>query len=89
MDLFGFKKKRKARHDNFIKTIAEQSDIYLFDAYCALDMDNICGTSNQYNNIELRLVEDELDNRGYVNDHGNVLPYKVKKTNNSINLKKL
>jgi len=75
MDIFGFKKRRKQRHEEFINTLSNQSDEYLIDAWMCLDSDSK-ESSDEYTRPELRAVEKELDKRGYVDDMGYVIPHK-------------
>lgn len=79
MDLFGLKKKRKQKHLDFVNGLKDKDDQYLYDAYCALDMDVICGNTNKYTKKEISAVVDELEQRGFVNELGQVYPYKVEK----------
>lgn len=79
MDLFGFKEKREKRHLEFLGSLHDKDDKYLYDTYCTLDMDVICGSKNKYLNKEILAVVDELEKRGYVNELGQVYPSKVDK----------
>lgn len=75
MDLFGFKRRRKEKHEEFMKILSSQSDEYLIDAWMCLDSDKM-EDSDEYTRPELRAVEKELDKRGYVDDMGYVIPHK-------------
>lgn len=80
MDLFGLKKKREQKHLDFINSLKDKDDKHLYDTYCDLDMDIICGNKNKYTKKEISAVVDELKKRGYVNELGQIYPYKVKKS---------
>lgn len=68
MDLFGFKKRRKQRHEDFMACIPHQTDDFLVTAWCDFDMREMEGTEDEYVRAERRAVEDELDKRGYVDE---------------------
>lgn len=70
MDLFGFKKRRKQRHENILKMIPTATNEFLKTGHDALQMDQSCGMSNEYTGIESRAIYDELDKRGLVDELG-------------------
>lgn len=72
MDIFGFKKRRKDRHYDFMNLLKSRSNRYLIDAHTALDMALICRHGDSYTLAELRAVEEELRERRYVNKYGQV-----------------
>lgn len=75
-DLFGFKRRRKERYEEFIKNLSKQSDEYLFSGLSCLDMQYMEGIEDEYTITKLNAIEVELTKRGYVDDMGHIIPPK-------------
>jgi hypothetical protein len=70
MDLFGFKARRKQRHENMMESIPNETDDFLKTGYYALAMDLSFGDRGEYSRIEQIAIYDELDKRGLVDELG-------------------
>lgn len=72
-DSLGIEKRKKEKCENFIKDISTKSDEYLFNGLSCLDMDYINDTGDEYTQIKLNAIENELTKRGYVDDMNHII----------------
>lgn len=67
MDLFGFKKIKKKKHDDFIASLPQRSEDFLLIKLSALRMKD---KSNEHTREKLKAIREELDKRGQIGQLG-------------------
>lgn len=73
MKLFGGRRRRKERYDKFISELDKQTDSYLFDGLDDLQMRYTSGDTDEYIQLKLLAVENELTKRGYADTMGCII----------------